>query len=192
MHHAKNRGNKVIPLAICDRVRGNQTIVVEIDFEIRAKDTADGLLRRECVFHPQVFYDICGARLCTLQSQNMHALASTALYRRQCRPSPPSARTNYTVKYPRPCADSGPPVGGILPAALTGEREQPYIAFTRLFSSSRTTLYRTMATPAEITRLLNLSDQDDSAFAEVISEYFDDREPAHDLCSEDDFLDTGI
>ena len=27
---------------ICDRIRGNQAFVVEFDFEIRAKNTADG------------------------------------------------------------------------------------------------------------------------------------------------------
>ena len=42
-------------------------------------------------------------------------------------------------------------------------------------------------------RLLNLSDLDGSAFAEVISDYFDDREASHDSSSEeDDFLDTGM
>ena len=52
---------------------------------------------------------------------------------------------------------------------------------------------RGMATPAETARLLNLSEQDDSAFAEVICDYFYDREAAHDSCSEeDDFLDTGM
>ena len=140
-----------------------------------------------------MFYNICGARLCTLESQNMHSRAATALYRRPCRPSPPSARNNYTVKYPRPCADFRPASWRETSSCTIYRRERTALAFTCLFSSSRTTLYRTMATPAEIARLLNLGDQDDSAFAEVISEYFDDREPAHDLCSEDDdFLDTGI
>ena len=50
-----------------------------------------------------------------------------------------------------------------------------------------------MRTTEDITRLLNLSDLDSSAFAEVSSEYFDDREAAHDSSSdEDDFLDTSM
>ena len=47
-----------------------------------------------------------------------------------------------------------------------------------------------MTTAENIARLLNFSHQDGSAFAEVLHEYFDDREDAHD--SEDDFLDTGM
>ena len=45
-----------------------------------------------------------------------------------------------------------------------------------------------MVTHADIVRLLNFSDCDDSALAEVITDYFDDRESEAD---DDDFLDTG-
>ena len=40
---------------------------------------------------------------------------------------------------------------------------------------------RALATPAETARLLNVDEQDDSAFAEVILDYFYDRETAQDL-----------
>ena len=66
---------------ICDCVCGNQAFVVVIDFEMRAKSVADGLLRRKYFFCPKVFYDVCGARLCTLESQNVLAWAARTLYR---------------------------------------------------------------------------------------------------------------
>ena len=75
-------------ILICDRVRGNQAFGLEIDFEIRAKNLADGLLQRKCVFHTEVLHDVCGTRLCTLESQNLHAEAARALYTRPCRASP--------------------------------------------------------------------------------------------------------
>ncbi len=68
-------------------------------------------------------------------------------------------------------------------------RERTALAFTRLFYLSRWGHDNN----EDITRLLNLSDLDGSAFAEVISDYFDDHEASHDSSSEeDDFLDTGI
>ena len=77
-----------IDVMICDRVRGNQAFGFEIDFEIRAKNLADGLHQRKCVFHTKVLHDVCRTRLCSLESQNLHAEAARALYTRSCRASP--------------------------------------------------------------------------------------------------------
>ena len=73
---------------ICDHVRGNQAFGFEIDFEIRAKNVADGLLQRKCFFHTKVLHDVFATRLCSLESQNLHAEAARALYTRSCRASP--------------------------------------------------------------------------------------------------------
>jgi hypothetical protein len=125
-----------LPPNICDRVRGNQAFGFEIDFEIRAKNVADGLLQRKCVFHTKVLHDVCGTRLCSLESQNLHAEAARALYTRSCRASPPSARSDYTVKYPRPCADFKPAIWRQT-SSCTYRGERTALAFTRLFYLSR-------------------------------------------------------
>ena len=83
---------------------------------------------------------------------------------------------------------SSPRFGGKLPAAFTGEIENR-VRFLLLIADN----VEAMTTQEDIARLLNLSDLDGSAFAEVISDYFDDREAAHDSSlEEDDFLDAGM
>ena len=83
---------------------------------------------------------------------------------------------------------SSPRFGGKLPAAFTGERENRVSFLLRIADN-----VEAMTTQDDIARLLNLSDLDGSAFAEVISDYFDDREAAHDSSlEEDDFLDAGM
>ena len=67
----------VLYMFICDHVRGNQAFGFEIEFEIRAKNLADSLLQRKCVFHTKVLHDVCGTQLCSLVSQNLLLEPST-------------------------------------------------------------------------------------------------------------------
>ena len=87
---------------------------------------------------------------------------------------------------------SSPPLGGKLPAALIGERKNSLTLHSSVLPIVDN--IGAMSTQEDIARLLNLGDLDGSAFAEVISDYFDDREAAHDSSlEEDDFLeDTGM
>ena len=84
------------------------------------------------LLHTKVLHDICGTRLCSLESQNMHAEAPRALHTWSCGASPLCARCDYTVKYLRPCADFKPAIWRQT-FSCTYRRERTALAFTHLF-----------------------------------------------------------
>ena len=92
------------------------------------------------LFCPKVFCDAYGARLCTLELQNIHTRAARTLYIQTCRPS---LRVRVAI-IQRNIRDrvrfSGPRAGDF--QLHISEREWTGLAFIRLFHSSWTALKR--------------------------------------------------